>query len=219
MTFKRGMRRLALFVGLLGATAGGGASYFDLQNLFEQRARHKAFEQFANSAVVQAERQRLQAAGQVDYSAGLVPNQTLGIAGPDPYAQYGGKAITSGTEKGKGSVHLDMSKAIPISGPPGSPKSTGGWTVSDSPIPPLPPGSILDHSDVNKGGIRTIFWANNYGVKSLETEDGQMIVPEPAPSFWSYPQALTFPFIGFLAPWGLISALIWVGAGFVEAPK
>jgi len=219
MTFKRGMRRLALFVGVLGAIAGGLASYFDLQELFEQRARHKTFEQFANSAVVQAERKRLQTPIQVDISAGLVPKQTPGIAGPDPYVAYGGKEIKSGAEKGKGSVHFDMSKAVPISGGPASQNSAEGWVVSDSPVPPPPPGFILDHSEVNKGGIKSIFWAKNYEVKSLETEDGQSLVPEPAPSFWLYLLAVTFPFLGFLAPWGLISALIWVGAGFVETPK
>ena len=177
MTFKRGMRRLALFVGVLGAIAGGLASYFDLQSLLEQRERHNAFERFANSAVVQAERKRLQA--------------------PDPFAAYGGKTIKSGAD----------------------PKSTEGWVVSDSPVPPPPPGFILDHSDVNKGGIKSLFWANNYEVKSLETEDGQSLFPEPAPSFWLYPLAATFPFLGFLAPWGLVSALIWVGAGFVDAPR
>ena len=192
------MKLFALFVGVLGAIAGGLASYFDLQSLFEQRARHKAFEHFANSDVVKAERQRLE-------------NPQRFIADP------------------KTGVTLDMSKATPISSgvqiDPAtgervtSPKSTEGWVVGDSPIPPPPPGFVFDHSDVNKGGIKSIFWARNYEVKSLETEDGQSLDPESSPSYWLYLLALTFPFLGFLAPWGLITALTWVGAGFVEAQK
>jgi hypothetical protein len=232
MTFKRGMRRLALFVGVLGAIVGGTASYFDLQSLFEQSARHKAFEQFANSAVVQAERKRLQT--------------------PDPYATYGGKEIKQGEaslsydaqgnpippyggkEMGRqGTLEWDA-QGNPIqstssgngkdkgsaAGTVKSPKPTEDLFVRNSPVPPPPPGFIpLDHSDVNKGGIKSIFWANNYEVKSLDTEDGQSLFPETAPSFWRYLLAVTFPFLGFFAPWGMISALIWVGAGFVEAPK
>lgn len=199
MTFKRGMRRLALFVGVLGAVAGGLASYFDLQGLFEQGARHKAFEQLANSDVVQQERKQLQ-------------NPRRFVTDP------------------KTGVTFDISKATPILSAvqidPASgervtpPKSTGGWVTSDSPVPPPPPGFIpLDHSDVHKGGIKSIFWANNYEVKSLETDSGQTLVPEPAPNLWLYLLASTFPLLGFLVPWGLISALIWVWAGFAEAPK
>ena len=70
---------------------------------------------------------------------------------------------------------------------------------------------------MNKGGIKSIFWASNYEVKALETEDGRSIFPEPAPSFWYYLLAMAFPLLGFVVPWGLIGALMWVGAGFVEA--
>jgi hypothetical protein len=56
MNLREGTRRLALLLGVLGAIAGGFASYLELQSVLSQRARHNSFEQLANSPVVQQAR-------------------------------------------------------------------------------------------------------------------------------------------------------------------
>jgi hypothetical protein len=50
--FREGTRRLALFLGIFGAIAGGVASYAVLGDLLEARGRYKAFEILAASQTV-----------------------------------------------------------------------------------------------------------------------------------------------------------------------
>jgi hypothetical protein len=86
-------------------------------------------------------------------------------------------------------------------------------------IPDLPPGAKLVHlpSKVNQGGIKSIHWTDDYGVESIETEDGQTLYPTPVPSAWVYLLAALFPVLGFFIPWGAIRAIGWVGAGFMKS--
>ena len=65
-------------------------------------------------------------------------------------------------------------------------------------------------------GIEAIHWTDDYGVKSIETEDGQTLYPTPAPSGWLYLLVALFPVVGFFVPWGAIRAIGWVGAGFIK---
>jgi hypothetical protein len=74
-------------------------------------------------------------------------------------------------------------------------------------------------SKVNKSGINTIHWNKDLGVESIETQDGQTISPAPEPAAWEYLLVALFPILGFFIPWGVIRALRWVGAGFVQPSK
>ena len=56
MNLTEGTRRLALFVGIIGAVVGGVASYAVIRNAMEAQSRHNAFELLANSDVVRRER-------------------------------------------------------------------------------------------------------------------------------------------------------------------
>lgn len=60
MNLQEGTRRLALFLGVGGFLFGGFVSYFELKSLLEQNERHKTFERFATSDIVQQERKSLQ---------------------------------------------------------------------------------------------------------------------------------------------------------------
>ncbi len=53
MNLREGTRRLALLLGVVGAIAGGFASYSELLTVLEQWARHNRFEQLAASPFVQ----------------------------------------------------------------------------------------------------------------------------------------------------------------------
>jgi hypothetical protein len=75
---------------------------------------------------------------------------------------------------------------------------------------------IPSPSDVNSGGVKTINWAKNYGVYSIETEDGQTLFPIQPPSLWLYLLAAIFPVAGFLVVWGTIRAIGWVVTGFAR---
>lgn len=85
------------------------------------------------------------------------------------------------------------------------------------------PGIVaLPTADLNEGGIRFIHWrldTKDLEVESIDTEDGQSLYPEPAPGFWSYLLPVFLPVLGFFVPWGLVSAVVWVGAGFVDKQK
>jgi len=76
--------------------------------------------------------------------------------------------------------------------------------------------------EVNTGGIKTIRWASmatGYAVESIDTEDGQTLYQTPAPSAWQYLLVVAFPSLGFFTPWGVIRAIFWVGAGFIQQVK
>lgn len=172
------MKRLALFVGALGAIAGCIATFVFLSDILEQRARHQAFERLANSQVVQQQRKLLQQP--IVQSSAVTEWDAQG----NPILQRPGASTTASTQP-----QLDWSKAQPLP------------------------------SEVDKGGIKTINWTGDLGdlgVGSIDTEDGRTLYPEPAPSFWSYLLPLFFPVLGFFIPWGLVSAVVWVGAGFVD---
>jgi hypothetical protein len=49
MNLREGTRRLALFLGTVGAILGGFASYLELQSVLSQRTRHNAFQSLAGS--------------------------------------------------------------------------------------------------------------------------------------------------------------------------
>jgi hypothetical protein len=71
-------------------------------------------------------------------------------------------------------------------------------------------------------GIEEIFWDKNHifndpsGVYSITTEDGRSLYPTPAPGAGSYALIAALPILGFLLPWGVIRAVGWVLAGFVQ---
>lgn len=204
------MKRLALFLGVLGAITGGVASYLVLSDVLATRARHNAFEQLANSEVVQQQRKLLQ----IDFSAGLVPKQLP----PLPRgATYDRQAVTPPASRPQ----------QPAAAPndwqtvPAGPQATAATGIAPAPPPltfdmstfqPLP-------SEVDKGGIKTIHWTKAYGVESIDTVDGRTVLPEPAPSFWQYILPSVFPVLGFFIPWGLVTAVVWVGSGFFERAK
>ena len=56
-------------------------------------------------------------------------------------------------------------------------------------------------TEVNAGGIKVIHWTRDYGVESLEMEDGKWIHPTPAPSLWAYLLIVLSPVAGFFIPW------------------
>jgi hypothetical protein len=56
VNLREGTRRLALLLGVMGAIAGGFASYVELQSVLNQRECHDRFERLAASEVVQQER-------------------------------------------------------------------------------------------------------------------------------------------------------------------
>jgi hypothetical protein len=56
VNFNQGMRRLAIFAGVLGAVAGGFYAHKDLHNVPSERYQHRVFEKLAASDEVKQER-------------------------------------------------------------------------------------------------------------------------------------------------------------------
>jgi hypothetical protein len=101
-------------------------------------------------------------------------------------------------------------KFIPDSAVTPDPSSAGHMRVN--------PDYWQEQSDVNQGGIRTIYWKKGYDVDSIETADGQYLVPTPAPAWWMYLIA-ALPIAGFFLPWVAVRAFGWMIAGFFQPSK
>lgn len=71
MNFNQGMRRLAVFAGILGAIAGGFHAYKELQDIPAERFQHKVFEELAASDDVTKEQTRLRAEEKTRLRAGI----------------------------------------------------------------------------------------------------------------------------------------------------
>jgi hypothetical protein len=109
-------------------------------------------------------------------------------------------------------VEQDQKKQAPAKFDPNAPYTA-------APDDPYAATAIPIPSVVMKGGIKTINWSHDYGIDSIETEDGQTLYPTLAPSARLYLLVALFPVLGFFIPWGAIRAIGWVTAGFVASPK
>jgi hypothetical protein len=81
-----------------------------------------------------------------------------------------------------------------------------------------PPGYDKLNSQLqpNRLGIESISWTEDCRVGTIETGSDFLFALTP-PSLWfSCLLAASFPFLGFLVPWGAIRAVGWVGVGFIE---
>jgi hypothetical protein len=89
-------------------------------------------------------------------------------------------------------------------------------------LPRLTNPTVTDSSGWESGvypiatGIKTIHWGKDYGVYSIETEDGLTFFPTPTPAAYNYLLIVLWPCLGFFIPWGAIRAIGWVGAGLMK---
>jgi len=229
VNLREGTRRLALLLGAVGAILGGFASYLEFQSILNQKERHNKFEQLAASDVIQQAR--------MDWVFARIPPDYDALA-----KKYGGVSIKQTVTQNPWAVvsveayYSDQQKSLVAAWKlfgqerraelleKMSPEQKGrlraliehqtqwgqDWFIENAPAP---------SSEVNKGGIKTVRWTKALGVESIETEDGQMLYPAPAPSLWLYLFAAILPLLGFILPFGLIRAVGWVGAGFVASSK
>lgn len=232
MTFNRGMRRLALFLGVLGAIAGVVATYVELQPLSAQRSRRQRFEQLASADVVQQQQKLLgpsQAATWEQPEGYSMPIPPGGING-DPTATRppNSQSLQVGDPIPKGAVIGQPLTSIAPAAPKDRAQTQSlprGYALGSAPAPP--PGYSANDivanpfygPTMNKSGIENVRWAKDGKIESIETTDGALYFPESPPSVWKYLFILMFPVFGFLAPWGFVRSLVWVGAGFFEASK
>jgi len=191
MDFKEGTRRLALLLGVVGAILGGFASYVELRPVMRDRADHQMFEQLGNSPAVQQARDSY-----------LPPWQRHWKVPPKP-----GDVVVQNQPQ-QSPVKKDfLDGATRIDG-------------AQNPQENLPPGwTQYAPSELNSGGIKTVYWTGNLEVASIETTDGETLYPTPVPSLWLYLLITILPVLGFFIPWGATRAIGWVGAGFAAGPK
>jgi len=220
MNVKEGMRRLAMLVGVLGASFGCFASYVVLRDALAAQARYAAFERLATSDVVQQERKILRAppktlpADFFDKQQRTEIKSVLDKSGASKEVKaQGWEAFYSSRTKENFKANFDKILL---------PEETKAvlWDIKFSaPTADDPYAAIAytQESTVNQGGIKTIHWTSaEYGVESIETEDGATLYPTPAPTRWPYLLAAIFPVLGFVIPWASVRALAWVGVGFFE---
>ena len=211
MNLREGTRRLALLLGVVGAILGGIASYFQLQPVLAQRALHNRFESLAASELVQLERKLLPPKGKLSDRdiADLVKIQS-GLPKGDPRVDKISSLIAS--------ARPDSTTGQEKTAPAKLPDFIPADSVLFDDVKPTP-SDWQDVSLVNRGGIKTIVWAENRAVYSIETEEGEVLRPTPPPSLWVYFLTASFPGLGFIFPWGAVRAIGWVGVGFFPPPK
>jgi hypothetical protein len=198
-----GARRLALLLGVAGAILGGFASYTELQSVLGQRARHIKFEQLANSAVVKQARKQLP----IDLSAGGIPDTPQNDIA-QAWLRFDENRRQALLKKMTPEQKTNLRRALDQSGHSTSPDFTD-----------VPPGYTITDSEVDKGGIKSIQWTKEQGVRSIETEEGQTLYPTRAPAGWTYLLIALLPILGFFIPWGAVRAVGWVAVGFIAGPK
>jgi len=204
MNLREGTRRLALLLGVVGTIFGGFASYVELQTTLAQRTRHNRFEQLAASEVVQHERKCRQAgilSGCPDNISDLVFT---------PKSQI--KGLPAGAE-------LRPISGLPLQKPQRTFQIDPKTGERIQAAPDFIPDTSQIPSVVMKNGIKAVNWNHDYGVESIETEDGQTLYSTLAPSAWLYLLIVLFPVLGFFIPWGVVRSIGWVGAGFVQPAK
>lgn len=202
MNLREGTRRLALLLGAAGAIFGGFLSHLELQSLIRQRAEHRQFERLENSQGVQKVRNRLIGTIATAAKTGIevppnLPPATVDafIAAPEPRQR---EALDKMSVPAKEALLAALKK-----------RKADGLLKKR--------GSV--ESEVHNGGIGTITWSAYYRIASITTEDGQTLFPTPAPAAWSYVLIAIFPLLGFIIPWGVIGAVAWAAAGFVQPVK
>jgi hypothetical protein len=79
--------------------------------------------------------------------------------------------------------------------------------------------SYAPMSEVNKGGIKTIYWSKDFQVELIQAEDGQNLFPKSPASSWNELLPALLPILGFFIPWGAVRAIGWAAAGFVHSSK
>jgi len=211
MNLREGTRRLALLLGVVGALGGSFVAYLEWQDIQSQRTRHDKFEQLANSDVVKEQRKTLQSPD--PYASIAKPLAQSGNNDPfasiaKPIPQHGRAKLSDITPPAK--VYLDDNgNPIATTSSSTAPSTADSYAEFQTPL----------SSEVNKGGIRTITWAAQSEVYSIETTDGQTLYPTAAPSAWLYLLIALLPLLGFLIPWGAIRSIGWVMTGFVQPPK
>jgi len=72
-------------------------------------------------------------------------------------------------------------------------------------------------NEVVLGYIKVIHWTRDYGVESLDMDDGRSIHPSPEPSSWVYFMIAMCPVVGFFIPWGGVR--IFSGEGILFSQR
>jgi hypothetical protein len=220
VNLREGTRRLALLLGAVGAIVGGFVSYFELRSVMDQVTRRNRFEQLANSDVVR--QQSIAWPLTLRYS----PKEAIEVLRRLPEGQQREVLHTLTQEE-----RVDLFARLKCASSQWGVDSTVAiqenlsqvdrWVQYAQNDPYACTAEPIDPriSTVNKGGIKAIHWTKTLGVESIETDDGQILYPTPAPSAWLYLSIALFPALGFFIPWGAVRAIGWVGAGFVASPK
>lgn len=199
---EKGIRRLALLLGILGALVGLWFGYGTVRILWGAHVVHERFSAlFARPAVQKIAREaaadraaRIQAS-EIDLSAGLVPKPSGDVANAkkisadqvkpvesDPYAKYGG--------------HVDPWAVVSVS--PIRPEHWEYHEVND-----FAAGIEGAEADTTTGTISEVSLFN-----------GETVRDDKDRPLYAYTLALLYPLGGFLFGWLMISAIAWVWAGF-----
>ncbi len=227
MNLKEGTRRLGIVLGILGGVLGTFVAYQNGVDLWHTHVAHKRFESLLGSPtmlnVVKTETLLQESLS----TAALTPDAFMAQQKPPAEQQYsdlpkGAKIVFD--PKSTSPPLFDMSKAKPI--PPAIlPADFNKWdppkavAADEFDQYKRPPPQKLRAGEspvvqVNRDGIQEVTF-NATGVSAIQLSTGESVLKTEPPALWAFAVLFLYPVIGFLAPWGSLRVLTWVGAGFI----
>jgi hypothetical protein len=211
MKHQKGIRRLALLLGIAGAICAAFASFVEFLPSLKQAARHYGFENLANSQAVQDSRNcwkgllTERGCNEEKRGPGGVKHQLGAMEAPMAW-----------------SLVFPNSQAVPLRDGliRDFPISMNHEQIEDVLEKEFPSGkAVVRHqqitegpweefplSVIDRGEISVVRWNADLRIASIETREGQNLYPTPLPPWWTYPLIVLFPILGFLIPWGTVRA-------------
>jgi hypothetical protein len=242
MNAREGMRRVGLFLGVLGGITGGVVGYSDLQGVW---GLHERFDRLQSLDVMNDVRKAIKAYQDFEFILpGLVPKgatidkHTESERSPNPPTvpiPKGAVVEPAPTSQSftdikpldsAPPVTLDLSTSVPIY--PG--QSTCGFgpvcvaRKAAASEKAADPAAEIGVDVNNQDGIVRVDADKTGAISAIQLATGEWVLREPG-TFKAHMGLISrlllplcYPAIGFLLPWGAIKVLVWVASGFF-APK
>lgn len=197
MNAREGMRRLGVFLGILGMLAGTVVGWPEFELYRNQRQQYKKFESLMSRDAMKDTLRQISALSEF--------GRQIKRKYPGSYDDLSDARVGWRTADKYPDLY-DSFKDGKI-----SPRATSkpDWFVINAPNQPV----IV--VQVKEDGIKEVVLdEDTYGIQEIQLTSGEKIDRKSEPSEGMLATAFGLPLIGFLLPWGGLRALTWVATGF-----
>jgi hypothetical protein len=187
MNVREGMRRLGIVLGVVGCAIGILFGYESARQLWDVHTAHQRFESLMASPTM------LSLAKQVRWFS-TENRKKAGELAADP------EFLKLSDDEQKYILGLAKDQGF-------SPTLTGAAPSDEN--------HIID-VQVNLEGVKKVNVDKFGRISLIELSTGESIPRTEPPTLMAFVGLLLYPISGFLAPWGAIRVLVWLGAGFLS---